>query len=51
VFWCIGSIIGPAGTFASLSDPAKWLLPAGMLVGRLRLFTGPVLLAPSFWRG
>jgi trk system potassium uptake protein TrkH len=47
----LGGVIGPAGTFASLSDPAKWFLSAGMLLGRLELFTVLVLLAPSFWRG
>lgn len=47
----LGPIIGPAGTFASLPDAAKWLLAFGMLLGRLELFTILVLLAPSFWRG
>lgn len=47
----LGPIIGPAGTFAPLSDTAKWLLSFGMLLGRLELFTILVLLAPSFWRG
>ena len=43
--------IGPAGTFASLPDSAKWLLSAAMLIGRLELFTVLVLFVPSFWRG
>jgi len=47
----MGSIIGPDGTFASLSDTAKWLLSAGMILGRLELFTVLVLFLPSFWRG
>lgn len=47
----LGPIIGPAGTFATLPDAAKWLLAFGMLLGRLELFTILVLLAPSFWRG
>jgi len=47
----LGDIIGPAGTFASLPDGAKWLLSAGMLLGRLELFTVLVLLSPVFWRG
>jgi len=47
----LGDIIGPAGTFASLPDGAKWLLCAGMLLGRLELFTVLVLLSPVFWRG
>ncbi len=46
----LGSIIGPAGTFQSLPDAAKWLLSAGMLLGRLELFT-LVLFSRAFWRG
>ncbi len=46
----LGPTIGPAGTFATLPEQAKWLLSAGMLLGRLELFTVIVLLIPSFWR-
>ena len=46
----LGDIIGPAGTFAPLPDPAKWLLSAAMLLGRLELFTVLVLFLPAFWR-
>ncbi|MGE0653387.1 MAG: potassium transporter TrkG, partial [Alphaproteobacteria bacterium] len=46
----LGNIIGPAGTYASLPDPAKWLLSFGMLLGRLELFTVLILLTPAFWR-
>jgi trk system potassium uptake protein len=46
----LGPVIGPAGNFAPLSDTAKWLLCAGMLLGRLELFTVLVLLVPAFWR-
>ena len=46
----LGPVIGPAGNFASLPDAAKWLLSAGMLLGRLELFTIMVMLMPSFWR-
>ncbi|MEK9930387.1 MAG: TrkH family potassium uptake protein [Rhodospirillaceae bacterium] len=46
----MGPIIGPAGTFEPLPDAAKWLLSAGMLLGRLELFTVLMLLVPSFWR-
>ncbi|MBG05712.1 MAG: potassium transporter TrkH [Rhodospirillaceae bacterium] len=46
----LGPTIGPSGTFATLSDGAKWILSAGMLLGRLELFTVVVLLLPSFWR-
>ena len=47
----LGEIIGPSGTFAPLPDDAKLLLCAGMLLGRLELFTVLILLAPAFWRG
>lgn len=47
----LGHIIGPAGTYSSLPDSAKWLLSAGMLLGRLELFTVLVLLSRTFWRG
>ena len=47
----LGDIIGPAGNFAPLPDAAKWLLSAGMLLGRLELFTVMVLFSRAFWRG
>lgn len=47
----LGEIIGPAGTFTSLSDAAKWVLAVGMLLGRLEFFTVLVVLTPRFWRG
>jgi len=46
----LGSIIGPAGTYAPLPDGAKWLLAAGMLLGRLELFTVLVMFQRTFWR-
>lgn len=46
----IGSIIGPAGNFASLPDGAKVLLAIGMLLGRLELFTVLVLFQAAFWK-
>lgn len=46
----LGPVIGPAGTFASLPDAAKWLLSFGMLLGRLEIITVLVLLTPGFWR-
>ena len=46
----LGDIIGPVGTFAPLPDAAKWLLSAGMLMGRLELFTVLILFVPAFWR-
>ena len=46
----LGEIIGPAGNFKELNPTAKWLLSAGMLIGRLELFTVLVLFLPKFWR-
>jgi len=46
----LGNIIGPVGNFSTLNDTAKWLLSAGMLLGRLEFFTVLVLLSPAFWR-
>ena len=46
----LGDIIGPTGNFSTLPDSAKWVLSAGMLLGRLELFTVLVLFAPWFWR-
>ena len=46
----LGEIIGATGTFKPLPDGAKWLLSAGMLLGRLELFTVLVLFLPAFWR-
>lgn len=47
----LGDIIGPAGSYATLPDAAKLILAAGMLLGRLELFTILVILTPAFWRG
>jgi len=46
----LGPIIGPAGNFQPLNDSAKWLLTAGMYVGRLELMVVFVLFLPRFWR-
>ena len=46
----LGDIVGPAGTFATLPDGAKWVLSFAMLLGRLELFTVLVLFRPEFWR-
>jgi trk system potassium uptake protein TrkH len=46
----LGPIIGPAGNFAPLSDLAKWLLAAAMLIGRLELVVVYVLFTTRFWR-
>lgn len=46
----LGDIIGPGGTFQPLPDSAKWMMSAGMLLGRLELFTVLVLFLPHFWK-
>ncbi|MGR3757112.1 MAG: TrkH family potassium uptake protein [Tranquillimonas sp.] len=45
----IGPVIGPAGNFATLPDPAKWVLSFGMYLGRLEMLTVYVLLTRTFW--
>ncbi|MGZ8410679.1 MAG: TrkH family potassium uptake protein [Hyphomicrobium sp.] len=47
----LGPVIGPESTFQTLPDAAKWLLSAGMLLGRLELFTVLMLFTPFLWRG
>lgn len=47
----LGTIIGPSGNFSSLPDAAKWILSAGMLLGRLEVITVLVLFTPTFWKG
>jgi len=42
--------VGPASTFAVLSDFQTWLCTAAMLLGRLELFTLLVVFTPAFWR-
>ncbi len=46
----LGPIIGPAGNFGELNDPAKWILTFAMLVGRLELMVVFVLFTTRFWR-
>jgi trk system potassium uptake protein TrkH len=36
--------------FMSVSDAGKWVAVAGMLLGRLEIFTLLVLITPTFWR-
>ncbi len=45
----LGSQIGPSGNYADLPDAAKWILSAGMLLGRLEFISVLVLLTPRFW--
>ncbi|MEL7454585.1 MAG: potassium transporter TrkG, partial [Pseudomonadota bacterium] len=47
----LGSVIGPAGTFQSLPEAAKWICSAAMLLGRLEFVAVFVVLTPRFWRG
>lgn len=42
--------VGPATTYAGLSDFQTWILALAMIVGRLELFTVYVLFTPAFWR-
>ncbi len=46
----LGEIIGPNGNYKDIPDISKWILSAGMLLGRLELFAVLVLFFPSFWR-
>lgn len=46
----VGPIIGPAGNYATLPEPALWLLSAAMILGRLEVIVVLVVLSPAFWR-
>ncbi len=46
----LGDIIGPSGNFAPLNDTAKWVLIAGMLIGRLEVLTVYAIFTLAFWR-
>ena len=46
----LGSVIGSNGNFSTLPDVSKWILSAGMILGRLELFAILVLFLPSFWK-
>ncbi|RDL44938.1 potassium transporter [Marinomonas piezotolerans] len=39
-----------SANFASINDPAKWMLCFSMLLGRLEVFTLLVLFTPMFWQ-
>ncbi len=51
---CINNMgvgLGEVGAnFGSINEPAKWILCAAMILGRLEIFTLLVLLSPAFWR-
>lgn len=42
--------IGPATTYASLTDFQTWVCSFAMLLGRLEFFTLLVIFTPAFWR-
>ena len=42
--------VGPATTFAVLTDFQTWVCTFGMLLGRLELFTLLIIFTPAFWR-
>jgi trk system potassium uptake protein TrkH len=46
----LGPIIGPVGNYATLPDPAIWVMTFLMLAGRLELLIVYVLLTAAFWR-
>ena len=46
----IGHVIGPAGNFSTISDPALNVLSVLMLLGRLEVLTVLVLFLPIFWK-
>ena len=53
---CLGGVgpgmggVGPFDNYAWLSDFAKWVLTACMLLGRLEFFSLLILLSPAYWR-
>ncbi len=46
----LGSEIGPNSNYSGLPDQSKWLLSAGMILGRLEIFAILIIFLPSFWR-
>ncbi len=44
------NLVGPATTYAILTDLQTWVCSSAMLLGRLELFTVLVVLSPGFWR-
>ncbi len=42
--------VGPATTFAVLTDFQTWICTFAMLLGRLELFTLLIIFTPAFWR-
>ena len=46
----LGNEIGPNSNYANLPAVSKWILSAGMILGRLEIFAILVIFLPSFWR-
>lgn len=46
-----GPEVGPTGAVAAFPEAAKWMMSAGMLLGRLEIIAVIVLFLPRFWRG
>lgn len=46
----LAMIAGPGAGYVLLPDAAKWVLCAGMLLGRLELVAAVALMTPLFWR-
>jgi len=46
----LGTEIGPAGNYAGLNDPAKWILAMAMFIGRLEILVVLTILTTKFWR-
>lgn len=46
----VGDIVGPSGSFAPLSDFAKYVCAFAMLLGRLEVMTILVVFTKNFWR-
>jgi trk/ktr system potassium uptake protein len=42
--------VGPAATYAGLTDFQTWVCTLAMLIGRLELFTLFIVMTPAFWR-
>ena len=42
--------VGPLDHYGHLPAPAKWVLVADMIAGRLEFYTVLVILTPAFWR-
>ena len=46
----IGDVIGPTGSFSTLSSPEKYVLVFAMIIGRLELLVALALFVPLLWR-